>query len=412
MDLRRAGYVLLYGISAAAGLAKLIAYARLLGPEGFGLVSLALLTVAIAAYVATGGLLEGLASRAPLMRGRGEDVRHVRSVAFAFATTGGIALGLVLSAVMAIAPFEDEGFRVLVWTGPFLAATVFLMSLMCDLQVREKSVEYAGVLCLKSTLAIAFAIPLASLWGAAGVLIAEIASQLACAALVLGAWSRDLGWKLDARADAGALARSGIPFVGGSLAQNLGSNVDRWAVQFGLGVGALGQYAFAMNFASAGSVLLSMIQLYATPRMLRRYGATGDPRELVRSSRAILVVLGAAFLLGMAPFLFAFRYVVDSWFPEYSLAADLSLYIYAGTAAITAAFFDILFRATGNATPVWAVHATVAVAAGLACIVATQWHAELVVYAMVFAAARLAAACAGWTLAVRGLRLSRRASVA
>jgi hypothetical protein len=89
---------------------------------------------------------------------------------------------------------------------------------------------------------------------------------------------------------------------------------------------------------------------------------------------------------------------VARWYPPYIAANELVIWVYVGTAALTIGYFEILFRAVGNGRPLVAIQALVVFVATAACVFATWMNYPLVAFAVIFAAARLVAAAAGWTL--------------
>jgi O-antigen/teichoic acid export membrane protein len=179
-------------------------------------------------------------------------------------------------------------------------------------------------------------------------------------------------------------------------------NADRWAVQSTHGVSALGTYGFAMHFSSVGLVLLNMVQLYVSPRLLRRFGADGDTTALRRHSVRFAIFTAGTYAVTAVPLVFAFPRLLARYFPAYMGAAPLAPWVAIGTGAIALGFFDVLFRASGNGRPLALVQVIVAIVGFAAALVASALDSPLWVFALGFCCTRIVSTILGW---VTGSRL-------
>jgi O-antigen/teichoic acid export membrane protein len=387
-------YVVLAGGAAAAALGKTLIYASVLGPAEFGMVSLALLVVAIGAYPATFGVQDGLAREVPVRRGRGEPIADLRGTALVSVGGGATVVGLLVTLVAA----TDAGVGLpsdAWWMGPFLTASVAFNIVLVDLQAREHSIMQAALLLAKSVGPAVIMVIMPRGWIAADVLALETALLVSLTALTLVIRPGEVRWHLDLT-ETQRLARIGLPFMGSSLAHNLAINLDRWAVQWVFGVAALGTYAFAMQAVAAGLVALNVSQMYLTPRWLRAWSSAGDRYALWRRARhrlfvtAVVCVLGAILGLLMAP------PVVHRWWSDYEGALPLLPWVAAGAVAVALGFFDVFFLAASAGGHLVRVH-LVAAAGVLAMLAFCAWvGASIEAFAFVFCTGRVFTLVLGW----------------
>jgi O-antigen/teichoic acid export membrane protein len=394
-------YVALFALAAFFGFAKTLIYARILFPVDFGVFSLAVLVTTFCSYLATAGTLEGLACQVPILLGQGRDTTSIRSNALSILVLMTFSVGLLIFFGCLIAVSQKPSLAALMWLPIFFISTVLLAGLLVDLQVRELSIQYVAVLCLKSVLAPLIALLIAPSLGASGVLIAETVSLLACIVLCLFVWGRDLRLLISFNAKIKTLASLGFPFTVSNLLQNLSVNIDRWAVQLVFGVATLGTYAFALNFSAIGLMVLSMIQLYAAPRMLRVFGVSNDMVVVFGQAKRLLIGVFFVFAVGAIPAFLLFPILIEQWFPQYLDAIDLMIPVYIGTSISALGFFDILFRATGNGRKLVAIQSVISLFGCLACFFAFYSDSPIVTYAIIFASTRLLSFGLGWFLAMR-----------
>ena len=404
----RASYAALFSVSAAAALGKTLVYARVLQPAEFGAVGLTVLVATFAAYLGSVGITDGLGSAVPLARGRGEDSTALRSAGLSGVIQLSLIAGLLTTVVCSLVMPVRAEYMVLLLAGPLLSLTAILNALFVDLQARELNVPYAFLLLLKSALPLLLAVPMGRTSGALGVVGAELIGAALCIALFGWRWRGGLIWSRD-RAAAVGLARLGAPYVTGNVLQNVSMNADRWAVQSAHGVQGLGTYGFAMHLSSIGMVLLNMVQLYASPRLLRRFGTDGDKVALRRHSIRIALILAGAYAAAAVPLVLAFPWLLERFFPAYIGAAPLALWVALGTGAIALGYFDVLFRAAGNGRPVAAIQAVAVIVGVVVAGLAAALDAPLWVFALGFCLARVTTTCLGWTA---GLWILRRAGTA
>jgi len=387
-------YVILAGGSAVAALGKTLVYASALGPTDFGMISLALLVVALGAYPATFGLQDGLAREVPMRRGRGESFARVRGAALLATMVGASAVGLVVTIVGAV----GAGGTIPVgawWMGPYLTASVAFNVTQVDLQAREYSVLQAAMLLAKNACPAAIVFVLGDSWSAAQVLTLETALLVGLTVFAFALRPGEVSWNLDG-GEVRRLAGIGLPFMGSSLVHNLAINLDRWAVQLVFGVAALGTYAFAMQVVAGGLVVLNVSQMYLNPRWLRAWSAEGDSTAFWARARRRLVVTGAVCAAGATAGVLAAPATIAGWWPAYEASVPLLPWAAAGAVAVAVGFFDVFFLAANAGPRLVRVHAYAAVCTAALLVVCAWADAPLVAFAIVFAVGRVLTLVLGW----------------
>jgi O-antigen/teichoic acid export membrane protein len=387
-------YVMMSGGAAIASLGKTLSYATVLGPEGFGFFSLALLVVALGSYLATFGLQDALAREVPLRRGRGESVAELRGTVFVSVFLGVSVIGIVVGGMGVV--FAGHGLpKDAWWMGPFLIASVIFNVAQVDLQVREQSGMQAGLLLSKSAVPLAVILSTEHSWSASDVLVLETVVQYTLCVMAILHKSGEILWRLDVP-ETKRLARMGLPFMGSSLAHNLAMNLDRWALQWVFGMGALGTYAFAMQLVAAGLVMLNTIQMYVTPRWLRAWASEGDQAALWRRARFTLVLTSSVCVTCSIIGLFLVPIIVQYWWPAYEAALPLLPFVAVGAAAVSLGYFNVFFLAANAGGKLVWVH-VVTILFNIPMIIIFVWlGAPLVAYAIGFSAARVLTLLLGW----------------
>ena len=233
----------------------------------------------------------------------------------------------------------------------FFINTIVLSATMIDLQVRGLSTEYAFVLLLKNISAPLIAILFSKASAVENILLAEASGMIICTILCFSIWCRDIKIKQFKFKKAWPFIAIGLPFTANSFLLNLSNNIDRWAVHLIFGAATLGTYAFTLSFASLGHMVLNMIQLYAGPRMLNKFGRTKNISIISLQCKKIVIFILFIFGLGSIPTFILFPLAVETWFPKYATSIELFKLVYVGAAASAIGFSDIIFRAIGKGQP-------------------------------------------------------------
>jgi len=400
-------FALLASVAALAALIKTLLYASLLEPEQFGLVGFSALVVSLTSYGATFGVQDGLAREVPIRRGRGETVSQLRVTALAAVFAVASVLGLAVSIALALGessfglPFGAW------WIGPYLTANVWLNITLVDLQIRERSTIQAITLFIKSFFPLVVVLLADCTWTASRVIALETAVLFTLAVSVLISQTRDLRSSFS-REELTHLARVGLPFVGGSLANNIAMNIDRWSVQLVLGTAALGLYLFAMQLVSVGLVVVNVMQMYFTPRWLRAWSMDQEVLSLWKRIRQYLVIVGSLTAFGFVIVVLISPIAVNSVWPQYIDALPLLPWVAVASVAIAVSFFDVFFLASNSGRKLVEIHLFV----GLTTLASVSYcavaGAPLIAYAVIFATGRVATVLLGWLVGLAAVHVAEK----
>ena len=127
-------------------------------------------------------------------------------------------------------------------------------------------------------------------------------------------------------------------------------------------------------------MVLNMIQLYAGPRMLNKFGRTKNISIISLQCKKIVIFILFIFGLGSIPTFILFPLAVETWFPEYATSIELFKLVYVGAAASAIGFSDIIFRAIGKGQPLVLIQLSTLMFGLFACLMA--YFAEMPVYTL------------------------------
>lgn len=390
--LSRGVYVACMLLSTVLAFAKVLIFALLLDPIGFGQYTFALLLLSVASYFAAAGLAEGLSREVPMLRGRGRTAEAVgarnASVMAALVVAG--MVGATCAAGITLYARSHVDFLPLPWVGLTIAATIPCNLLLIDLAGRELSTEYSLMLILKSATSIFAGALGINLMGVGGALVGEAAGALLTAGAVIALYSRDI---LHGRGTLGReawrISRIGLPFMFSSVVLTLTLSMDRWFVQSRFGMAVFGEYAFAFLFWTSGMSLYNMLSVYLRPRIVAKFARSGDVQQTLRYVRRLGLVIGWFFLALMVPALWTAFWVIDLRYPEYASAKPLLIPVYLGTMFWSANFYGALFVIRGDGRFPLILNLVNGVLCALALGFVAWVSAPLFWYALVFCVFRL-----------------------
>ncbi len=283
-------------VAQAIGTIRSFAVARILSPDRFGLLQLALLVFEYARS-AHGGLLFGMTKEASRAVGSGDESRlhHSKDVAF----TGALALGaLALLGVplfVWLRPDASIEARIAVGAGIFAALVhqvhIFYVALLrAQRRVRDASLTIVVFHACYALLAIVAA------WrfGVTGVYVALVVSYAAVSAL---AWRRS-AWRFTISFDIGTtkgLLRRGVPVLAVTFLFRLISSIDKLLVTHLFGLTGLGLYGLAKRAGGIAGGAAESVRWVTLPTFLEDVGRDSDPA--LHRARLLTIVGGMSFLL-------------------------------------------------------------------------------------------------------------------
>lgn len=378
--------------AAAAGSAKLLAFATLLDAHGFGQYSLALLVFQIASYLGNAGLSEGLAREVPILLGQGkaDEAETARKVAVRASLWSAGCLGALASLVAVPAAFYNADYGPLLWVGLLVTTSVPCNLLLIDLAGRTLSSQYALMLLTKNLCGLAAGAVGILLFGVAGGLIGEALANAVTAIVIIAIYSRDTLRSIPRGSfqQAVKIARIGVPFMLSSIVLSFTLAIDRWFVHARFGLSVLGEYSFVFLMFTAGTVITGIVSVYVHPRIVRRCSQTGDRQAAFAFVGRLAVIIAATFCIAAIPVLLTLDCVFDLWFPQYAASKPLLLPVYFSTMFWTMNFYGALFVIRGDGRiPFW-----LSVGNGIVCAVAfaiaTFAGASVLTFAMIYVAGR------------------------
>ncbi len=399
---------LLFGVNGLLGVVRMLSYAALLGPEEFGLFSLAQILVTAGIYLSTVGFAEGLTREIPVLRGQGRQPQADQAMSLGLGWSLAFS-GLVGAGFLAIL-FGVPGFhnyRSIAPAAGVLMATVAFNLISAGLRGRSLNLEN-GYLTLGKTLGTtSLGIAGAASFGVAGALSGEALAVALGSLAGLRRYLPGIGPRPSRHPEALRVARVGFPFLVSNVILNLSQTIDNWFVQWTYGAAALGQYGFAMAFFSVGLNLASIVAQYVQPRVLTEYGRSNDASAAFRQLHLIALGLLGLFLVGALPFFGLLPVVVTRFFPAYEASLDLFPWVYLGTGLMSAVgVYETYLLAERKGRALVGLYTVVLVLVALGCAVSAHQRAPLVAFAIVFAAGRALCVAGAYELGRESLRVN------
>lgn len=358
-----------FAARALITLAATTVLARVLDPESFGLMGMAMVVVALLAVFGDLGIGAALIQR---------DSVSPALLATAFWTNAGLGL-LAFATVFAIAPLIAALFRepelapfVSVMAGSFVFSSlsnVHSSLLQRELRFKEIGLAETVAVLLGACAALAAAFKGAQYWSLA-------IQQLVTEAVRLAAFRRLTRWQpapVFSLAELRSVAGFSLNLTGFSLLVYLSRNLDRLLIGRYLGAEQLGYYALAYRillFPLQGAVqVIARVMFAALSRAQREDGAVG--RAFLKIAASVSLVAFPA-LLGLGA---VSEPLVDLLFgPGWQPVAEL-LAILSPVAALTplAAMEGALFQAKGATGLLFRWNLAKSLAMVIAMLIGLQW---------------------------------------
>jgi O-antigen/teichoic acid export membrane protein len=283
-------------VGQVVGMVRSFTVARLLAPERFGLLQLALLVFEYGRS-AHGGLLFGMTKEASQAVGAGDETRLHRTKDSAF--TGTLVLGAV--ALLGVPlygwlrPAASSEIRLAVAAGLLIALAgqthTFYVAL---LRAQRKVPAASATLILFQVLYAVLAIAAAKFWGVEGIYLGMAVSYVAVAALAwhLSEWRFHLALRWG---DLRRLFRRGVPVLGVTFLFRLISSLDKILVTHFYGIAGLGIYGLAKRAGGLAGGAAESIRWVTLPAFLEDVGRRADPE--VQRARVLTLLEGMCFVL-------------------------------------------------------------------------------------------------------------------
>ncbi len=273
------------------------AVARLLAPERFGLLQLALLVFEYGRS-SHGGLLFGMTKEASRAVGAGDEKRLHRAKDTAFTGSlllGALALAVVLPLYRWWRPEASGEMRLAIAAGLLIALAARIHTFYVALLRAQHKVPAASMTVIAFQIIYALlAIAAAKFWNVEAVYVAMAVGYGAAAALAwhLSAWRFQwaLRWNELRR-----LFRRGVPVLGVTFLFRLISSVDKILVTHFYGIAGLGIYALAKRAGGLAAGAAESIRWVTLPAFLEDAGRRAEPRA--QRARMVALLEGMCFVL-------------------------------------------------------------------------------------------------------------------
>lgn len=333
-------------IAGLTGLAKSVCYALVLGPNDFGTVAIIQVISAIAIFVVSAGLMEGLSLKLPSLYARSETSQ-------AYDTTQTALRAYLLIAVAALVVLSPLGFLIgqgqVTYLGLLTMATAGTFSiLLTDMRSRGELLAF-GLYSLARTIgALVLGLAGAYLWGLQGAIIGEVLGLAFLSSLVWSRIPRAQGSTSGLVATSRELRTLGRPMLAFQLSQLLHTSLDRWVVALALGTAALGQYSLAALSTVVAALVHATLYQQLGPEALRSNAMQGEWRTaFLRIQRFSLVAAAIMLVGGFACWGISF-FLRDNLLAEYNKALDILPWLIGAAALQVAQLFDWILAAAGK----------------------------------------------------------------
>lgn|GEM_PF-4249061 len=381
-----------FGLNGVVGLARLLLYASLLGPAGFGSFSVSQLLVTIGAYLSTLGFIEALNRQVPVLIGERKEKRaeYLLSLGLGFSLSAA-ALISIFFVVTVFSMTSLQRYESIVLVGALLTSTVFFNIVCSGIRGKSLTLEAGGLTLLKTILAATAGIAVAPVWGVAGIIIAEASALLVVSIYALRRYLPNVSPTIRVKGRYLSIIGIGLPFLVGNIVLNLSMTIDSWFAQSIFEQSLYGQYAFAMIIFIAGQNFTAIIAQYVQPRVLTEFGKTKNHLAILKYLHKVAFVVSLLFVLGWFPFHVALTYALELFYPEYLEVGPLSLYIYIGTGAMgVLGVYESYVLARQKGRMLMFFYSIILSGIFFLCWFAKSNQFELIDYAIIFCAGRVA----------------------
>jgi O-antigen/teichoic acid export membrane protein len=288
--LRHSGiYFLARILAGGASFAIIAAYTRLLDPQAFGELALAMGAIGFFALIIVEGPTQAMLRHLP------GDPRAARATTLWGLILPAVAICCVASLVLLFA--APERWRVLLGlSGALLVVTLLHRFQLAAAQGELQPGRYALLSSVESLLEVLIGVFL--VWRGFGVAGALLGTTLAALAVVAadwrGWWS---GWEFFDRPLGTSMLRFGLPLIGSALFIWLATFVDRWLLAAFVGTDEAGRYAAGYDLLmNLLGVPMTVMALAGIPLTIGAYAEKGE-----QAAQGQLRLLGVFIILILLP---------------------------------------------------------------------------------------------------------------
>lgn len=381
-------YSLLMLGGSILGFARGAIFAKVLGPEMYGHLTVILIIMAYGTDIIHLGLLNGLNRELPVSLGRGEYEygSEITQKVFTAISILGVVFSLIyIGYLILFSGITEEFYLPALIIAPLLVmANVFYQFALLELRAHQKIIILSLAIFLQALLTAAMGYLLGMSYGLLGIVI-SYGAVLAFTALYTRYYFRT--WKLVAirLGDFKKIFGIGLPLLLSALCFNLMITVDKIFIAGAYDLAVLGIYQFASLVASGGFIISATISQYVSPKILHEYGQYGSIKKVFLDAARIALLTLAAFAVMYIPVILTVEYLVVRYFAGYVAALPAIKAFYFGAAFSVMNLFGIVLNAAKK-TFYGLICSLVSVAIILLlCLWAVKGGAGIVYYSYIFA---------------------------
>lgn len=323
-------------LGSALSLIKMLAYARLMSPEPFGIVSTLLSTYALLVTVGSVGLIEGSLKSAAMTK-----IKYEREKMVGAALSAGIVTTAIISSIVVtfLTVFNDLISFSLSLGLVLLALVAFAFNISeVSLRACGRFRSFAIAVFSKALLSLVLGVAVVYAGMPNGVIVTEMLAFLVVFLGILRSRSSELRFRFPELTTFIELVRIGLPIAVGSVIKKLSFLADRWMILLLFGPYILGQYSFLMLLHLIGISAIGVINSALGPILLGRM--TDRPsREVVADTiTSVIKALFPVSLLACIAVFVLFEPTVNKYFPRYAndIFAYSAVFVIAGMVFLAA----------------------------------------------------------------------------
>lgn len=352
---RAALYFALMSSGALLGITKNALFAKILGPESFGMYSLVLTTYVYILYAGGLGLIEALIKLGAEAHGKDDldFIAKLRDIYLVYG--GGLTLFCGVLYMIGLRVFISDQSVINTLSLAAILAVVALMFNLTDAFMRasQRLLAFATMIFLRALAIVFLGYLLGTSYGVDGVILGEILATFVVFLLFM--FVGDTRFNSNNLIQNSSLwikgVKNGFPLMMSMFLRNISTSIDRWAIAASIGLAALGKYALAMLIYLIALTFVGFLTNGLGPKWLSHFHKHQDIRTIFAEIKrvAIWIILTSGLL--MVPALWFIKAAVVNYYPDYAehdFFVTVSL-IYAGVAVlICTQLFDWLFIAASR----------------------------------------------------------------
>ena len=387
-------YMLFMSTASLMAFSKFLIFSKILSIQDFGIYSLVLSLYIFYVFIGGMGLQEGLLKKGSMSFAI--DDHNSSKVFLASSIIASIIISGIVAALLILVAFinvEILGTNIQIFFLGFLLALATVLFGLLDsfLRSQQKFVLYSGILMLKNLSAIILGIFLAADYGVQGLIFAEFMSVLCIFIITLIYVFKIRNFALAQAKVAIKLIRHGYKVMLIMVVRNIALMADRWFIALAVGVTALGYYSFAMILFTISLVSVGFLVTMKGPIWIASFKSNNNIKNLIDNINQWVWLIWLILTLFSPVIWFFTDDVLSLFYPQYAneTVYSLTYIIYLSLIAVIPIYlYDWAFIATSKEGILFNLNIFGSIMAILFYSVAWLMNASILVFALLFFAAR------------------------